>query len=77
MQEEIQIAWKNAKSIESSDIHKSQMMKIGAVKKEDRQYIFFKDTQGNYWYETQIKGSSGYQTEHEFIFGKKERRRWI
>lgn len=77
MQRELQIAWENARSIESSEIHRSQMQKIGAVQKEDRQYIFFKDTQGRYWYETQIKGPSGYQTEYEHIFGKRERRRWI
>ena len=69
MQEEIKAAWSQARSIESKS-EWSQVEKIGAVECGQKQFVFYKDENGEYWYKTMFKQAEEWVSEFEHIFGK-------
>lgn len=40
-----------------------------------RKYIYFKDTEGNGWYKTQLRTAQGWEDEEKALFGNKKRKR--
>jgi hypothetical protein len=73
--EELQRAWKNARSIPTGKEFKKGEY-IGNIQKDNRVYLFYKQSEGEYWYEVMVGNYEGLKTEYESIFGKKELRRW-
>ena len=71
-------AWEAAQSIESFDGDMADLEEVGrkqSAVQPDKDYIFFWDKTGNYWYRTEYQTDRGRMTEYEYIFGKKEKRR--
>jgi len=71
-------AWDNAQSIESFEGDWSDLEEIGRKKsivQPDKDYLFFRDKAGNFWYRTEYQTDKGRMSEYEYIFGKKEKRK--
>lgn len=78
MPDELEIAWKNAYSIENMAAHGAtgrQMNYIGTVERGTRLYLFYRDSSGAYWFKNNIKTDRGIVPEYEGIFGKPERKK--
>jgi len=66
--EELKVAFENAFSLKGDT---SRLEYIGTIQKGNRVQSFYKDNEGNYWYETKFKTDYGVVTEEEYIFGRK------
>lgn len=78
MPDELEIAWKNAYSIENMAAHGAagrQINYIGTVERGTRLYLFYRDSSGAYWFKNHIKTDRGIVPEYEGIFGKPERKK--
>lgn len=74
MDAELEKARKEAWSLRDGD--KTGMDYIGSIQTGNRIYRFYKDREtGECWYETVFAGGNGIQSEEEYIFGKKIRKR--
>ena len=72
---ELQRARENARSIPSGrESEKGEY--IGNIQKGSRVYLFYRQSENEYWYEVRIGTHEGLLSEYESIFGKKEPRRW-
>jgi hypothetical protein len=56
MDSELELAWKNAWSRQPQNPDPSELRYIGTITRGTREYIFYKDKQGNYWYDSKAKG---------------------
>lgn len=69
--------FENAYSIENRSSHENagqELQYAATIVRGNRKRIFYKDENGNYWYESRIITSSGKSvTEYEAIFGRKEK----
>lgn len=55
--EELKEAFKKAYSIENMAAHGKdhlEVSKVGSLIKNNREYIFYKDSEGGYWYHTDL-----------------------
>lgn len=66
--EELKVAFKNAFSLKGDT---SGLKYIGTMQRGNRVQSFYKDDEGNYWYETKFKTDHGIISDEEFVFGKK------
>lgn len=76
MENELEKAWQEAYSIESREGHGADdrdIKYIGHIQNESRIYLFYKDTNGDYWYRVKIQTPEGIFDE-QAIFGKGKRR---
>lgn len=76
MREELYDAWRMASSIESMTEDTEQLEEVGTIVRGNREFVFYKSPDGNYWYRTRIKCRSGFVSEYEEVFGKTEKKRW-
>lgn len=71
---ELETAWKNAFSIQSMPEDRSAGF-IGTVEQDDGWvYRFFKDNEGDYWFDIWIRKGGDAMTLSESVSGKKRRR---
>ena len=54
MSSELEMAWERAYSF-SGKVPPNNARYIGMIPKGDREYLFYKDTSNNYWYESRNK----------------------
>ena len=73
--EELQVAWGNARSIESIPKNPGKLAYVGKRVLGNRIYLFYRDAVWNYWYKTNIITQDGIKTEYEAVFGDKRRKR--
>lgn len=59
MENELGIAWGKAWSRQPQNPDPSELNYIGIVVKGTREYTFYKDNSGNYWYDSKTKGGKG------------------
>lgn len=52
MENELKIAWKNARSLNDED-QEYGLKYIGTIMKGERKYIFYKDDNNQYWYKSE------------------------
>lgn len=71
--EELKIAWEEARSIESIKEEDSRPEYIGEIRKKDRIYRFFRSDNGKYWYSTRICARNQELNEYEAIFGRRKK----
>lgn len=65
-------------SIESMEKTIGKILEVEEIGRQsigNRMYVFYKDTEGNGWYKTQIKTPSGWRSEEEAIFGNRKKGR--
>ena len=67
--EELERAWKEARSIHN-ELSKIRLKYLGMKKVRDREYFFYQDDEGEFWYET------NYDREREALEREKKRRRF-
>lgn len=67
--EELERAWKEASSI-SDEMGKIRLKYLGMKKISDREYFFYQDDEGKFWYET------SYDREREALEREKKRHRF-
>ena len=75
---EIEVAFKNAYSMENRKAHGAEGLNITYIGKKvesGRVYVLYKDSGGNYWYQTGIKVENEVLPEYEAIFGKKKKQK--
>lgn len=53
---ELEVAWGKALSRQPQNPDPSELEYIGVIVKGTREYTFFKDLEGNYWYDSKTKG---------------------
>ena len=53
---ELEVAWGKALSRQPQNPDPSELEYIGEIVKGSREYTFFKDPEGNYWYDSKAKG---------------------
>lgn len=56
MDNELGIAWGNAWSRQPQNPDPSELNYIGVITKGTREFMFYKDKAGNYWYDSKTKG---------------------
>ena len=72
--EELKIAWEEARSIESIKEEDGRPEYIGEIKKKNRIYRFYKSENGKYWYVTRICIGAQEMSEYEAIFGRRKKK---
>mgnify|MGYP005762709097 CR=1 FL=1 len=72
-EEELEKAWEEARSIESTKEDDGRMEYIGEIRKRNRIYRFFRSDNGKYWYSTRICTKNQELSEYEAIFGRKKK----
>lgn len=71
--EELKIAWEEARSIESIKEEDGRPEYIGEIQKKNRIYRFYKSENGKYWYATRICIGIQEMSEYEAIFGRRKK----
>lgn len=69
---ELEKAWQNARSIESKEENVRAVI-IGKKRCGNRISVYYRDTVGNYWYETKFWNGKEEISEEEHIFGRRLR----
>lgn len=69
--EELQRARKEAWSRKGDE---SGLSYIGSIKEGNKIFVFYKGSDGRYWYETKFQEEHGIVSEFEHIFGHREER---
>lgn len=72
--DQLKEAWDRAFSIESMPEERIAE-KLGRIQSGKRIYEFYQDNEGDYWFKNFFETEEGVISEHEYIFGKKHRRR--
>ena len=76
MEKTLEEAWQQAHSIESREEAGGDLEYIGSVVGTNREYEFFRDDEGAYWYRTWIILKDGTAvSEQAAIFGQKKKKR--
>lgn len=71
-------AWTNAASVESYDGDVSDLEEVGRRQSQtqvEKEFIFYRDKNGNYWYRVEFLTDTGRLSEYERIFGRKQKKR--
>lgn len=71
-------AWNNACSIESFDGEWAGLEEAGRKQSRmnpNKEYILYRDKGGNFWYRVEFLTDHGRNSEYEYIFGKREKKR--
>lgn len=71
-------AWVNAESIESYTGYMSDLEEDGRQQSQacmEKEFIFYCDPNGNYWYRVEFQKGNIRLSEYEYIFGKKPKKR--
>ena len=71
-EEMLDIAWAEARSMESIKEEDGRPEYIGEIQKKNRIYRFYKSENGKYWYVTSIGAQE--MSEYEAIFGRRKKK---
>lgn len=70
--------WNNAASLESYGGDIGDLEEVGRMTSEvqkEKEYIFYRDKNGNHWYKVEFIIDRGRLSEYEYIFGRKPKRK--
>lgn len=76
--EELEKRLAKAYNIEAMEVHGAGNLEtelIGTVKRRNKLYDLYEDTEGGTWYKVRVITEHGIVSEYEAIFGIKERKR--
>lgn len=71
-------AWNDAFSIESYEGDMGDLEEVGRQQsriQKDKEFVFYKDKNGAFWYRVEFLTDHGRISEYEHIFGKKPEKR--
>ena len=73
-EEMLDIAWAEARRIESIKEGDGRPEERGEIRKNDRIYRFYKSEDGKYWYAARICIGAQEMSEYEAIFGRRKKK---